>query len=121
VINTSRYIQGEPKVVYFSMAISKFNIEIAGFLGKLLLVHPILLFTVLDLQVSENINGLSVRMPGKLYRINNHIELLFMIAKRNVEFRRFASYNPSNLEIMPFIVIQQVSSRKNKLSFEKLV
>jgi len=34
-------IQGEPKVVYFSMAIGKFNIEIVGFLGKVLLVHPI--------------------------------------------------------------------------------
>jgi len=38
----SRFIQGEPKVVYFSMAIGKFNIEIVGFLGKVLLVHPIL-------------------------------------------------------------------------------
>jgi len=32
---------GEPKVVYFSMAISKFNMVTVGFLGKLLLVHPI--------------------------------------------------------------------------------
>jgi len=42
-LNESRigHIQGEPKVVYFSTAIGKFNIEIVGFLGKVLLVHPI--------------------------------------------------------------------------------